>query len=427
MTMAGGSTKRAVAGVIDSGGVYASRAASGGGYVFLTGTPIDETGGLPAAAQPPAPYQGSEAARARTQTRYMMDSLKAVLPQLGSSTSDLVQLENYVGLKTHVDGLFRTALTPAYLEQDRPTAATAQVGAFFPPGAAISVTGFAIAPDEASGFVREFPGSDPAQRVGRQFNEMLAVGPYAFTTYFPTDNVTGIHPEVRTEDWNWRGSEIRSEAEYGVKVMTEKLANLGATLADIVNYTLFLADVGDLYEFDLAFGKALGDAPASRTVIPALGFATPRREGALGHAEGALRMEAQFRILRPGQGAERVVVAGPGAGFGVQSAGVRVGPLLWLSGQYGEPANFGSSLDAEIADAFGKLEAVCANGGTSLPNLLRLRAVVRHPDDALAVFAALRRAVPKDPPAVSIIVTPSVLPVPEASVMIDGVAFVEGA
>ena len=425
--MAGGSTKRAVAGVIDAGGVYASRAASGGGYVFLTGTAIDDQGRLPDEARPRAPYDGSEAARARTQTQYMMNSLKATLPQLGSSTSDIVQLENYVALKTHVDGLFRTALTPTYIEQDRPTAATAQVGAFFPEGAVISVTGFAIVPDEASGFVREFPNSDPEKRVGRQFNEMLAVGPYAFTTYFPTDNVTGIHPEVRTEDWNWRGSEIRSEAEYGVKTVTEKLATIGATLDDVVNYTLFLTDVGDLYEFDLAFGKALGANPPSRTVIPALGFATPRREGALGHAEGALRMEAQFRVLRKDQGAEKVVVNGPGDGFGVQSAGVRVGPLLWLSGQYAGPEHVGGSIEAEVDDAFAKLAAVCANGGTSLANLLRLRAIVRRPEDAYAVFAALRRAVPSDPPAVSIIVTPSNLPVAGASVTVDGVAFVEGA
>jgi enamine deaminase RidA (YjgF/YER057c/UK114 family) len=423
--MPGRSTKRTVAGTIDTGGVYTSRAAAGGGYVFLTGTAVGDEGSLSAAARPPAPYEGSEAAKARTQTKVMMDTLKAVLPEVGSSTSDIVQLENYVGLKGHVDGVFRTALTPTYVEQDRPTAATAEVGGFFPEGAVVNVTGLAISPDEASGFVREFPGTDPAKRVGRQFNEMLAVGPYAFTTYYPTDSVTGIHPEVRTEDWNWRGSEIRSEAEYGIKAMSEKLERIGATLADVVNYTLFLADIGDLYEFDLAFGKAFGEQPPSRTVIPALGFANPRREGAVGHAEGALRMEAQFRILRPDHGGERTVVSGPGDGFGLQSAGIRVDPLLWLSNQYADAELIGTGAEAEAGNILEKLGTVCANGGTSLENLLRLRAIVRSHEDAYAVFAALKRAVPSDPPAVAIVVTPSVLAVPGAAVALDGVAYVE--
>jgi enamine deaminase RidA (YjgF/YER057c/UK114 family) len=422
------SNERAVAGTIDSGGVYTSRAAAGGGYVFVAGTAMSDDGTLPDAAQPAAPYELSEAAKARAQARSMMESYQAILPLVGSSLDDLVQLENYVSLKTHVDGYFKTALAKPFIAGDRPTAATAQVGDFFPAGAVIANTGLAIAPDAASGFIREFPGAeDPAKRAGRQFNDMVAVGPLAFTTYFPTDMVTGIHPSVRTEDWNWRNSEIRAEAEYGITVMTDKLATIGATLADIVDYTLFLTDVGDLYEFDLAFGAALGDNPPSRTVIPSLRFAVPRREGARGHAEGALRMEAQFRILRPGHGAEKVVVDGPTDGLGTASPGVRVGSLLWLASQSADRELRGGPIEAELDNILAKLDAVSRNGGTDIGSLLRLRAIVRRPEDAFAVFAALRRAVPKDPPVVSIVVVPGPLPVANAAVALDGVAFVPGA
>jgi len=42
---------------------------------------------------------------------------------------------------------------------------------------------------------------------------VITAGPYVCTTYFPTDNKTGVDPAVLTEEWNWRGSEIRSEAQ----------------------------------------------------------------------------------------------------------------------------------------------------------------------------------------------------------------------
>ena len=74
------STKRAVAGTIDSGGVYGSRLAAAGGWVFLCLTAIDDSGGLPADARPAAPYELSEPARARTQARSFMTVLRDLLP-----------------------------------------------------------------------------------------------------------------------------------------------------------------------------------------------------------------------------------------------------------------------------------------------------------------------------------------------------------
>ena len=62
------SGKRAVAGTIDAGGVYCSRAAAGGGFVFLAGTAMDETGRLADAARPAPPYEYSASAQARAQT-----------------------------------------------------------------------------------------------------------------------------------------------------------------------------------------------------------------------------------------------------------------------------------------------------------------------------------------------------------------------
>jgi enamine deaminase RidA (YjgF/YER057c/UK114 family) len=409
---------RRVAGTIDAGGVYTSKAASAGGWIFFTASALDPRGRLADKARPSAPYELSEPARSRAQTRYFMEELRDLLPTLGSSLTELVQLEQYASRKTHVDPYFKVALGAGLVDKEKPTAATAQTGELLPDGAAMSVAGIAIAPDAAKGWTKEYPGADPAKAATRQFSEMVAVGPYAFTTYFPTDQITGIDPAVRTQDWNWRGSEIGSEATFGVKTLTDKMAVAGATPADLVHYTLYLADPADLYEFDLAWKAGFGDNAPARTVIPAKGFAVPRREGAFGHAEGALRMELQARFLRPGRhGATKQIVEGPGHGFGYQSAGVKAGGLLWISSQYA-PAMGDAAREADAI--FGQLAEVARNGGTDLSNTLRVRAIVKRASDAGAVYAALKKAVPKDPPPVTILVATQ-LPVPAASLTIDAV------
>ena len=318
--------------------------------------------------------------------------------------------------------LLREALGAEFMDASRPVGATAAVGEYYPEDAAISVMGFGIIPDEASGLVKSYHSVDPS-KPGGQFPEMVAAGPYVCTTYYPTDTKTGIDPAVRSENWNWRGSEIRSEAEYGVTVMTARLATVGAALSDIIDYTLFLSDPSDLYEFDLVFSRALGEHAPTRTIVPIRGLANPRREGAVGHEQGALRMEAQFRCLRPGHRAKKVVVPGPGAGFGYQSAGVRVGPLLWLSSQVADPEARGDGAARELENIIEKLDAICRNGGTTIGNLQRVRALITHPGDAGAVYSALRKAIPTAPPAVSLIVVPSPLHVRGCSVALDAVAY----
>jgi enamine deaminase RidA (YjgF/YER057c/UK114 family) len=422
MGMTSGSGKRAVAGVIDGGGVYASTAASGGGYVFLAGTAIDETGKLAAAARPAAPYETSEAAKARAQATYLFGRFSEALGKLGSSVTDVCQLEQYVKLKAHADPYFTVVTAPAVMGKARPGGATAQLAGYHPDEAVISITGLAIAPDPSSGLVKTYPGEDPEKPSTGLFSPLVAAGPYVFNTYFPTDNKTGVHPSAKAEDWNWRGSEIKSEVTFGIQQLSEKLAVAGATLADIASYTLFLTDVGDLYDFDLAFSKAVGPNAPSRTVIPTLGYANPRREGAFGHAENAPRMEIQVRAVRPDSGASKIVVDGPGAGFGYQSAAVRVDPLLWLSAQYADAGQQGGAAK-EIANILDKLATVAKNGGSDLARLLRVRALVTKPEDAKAVYAALKRAIPSDPPVVSIITVPR-LPVAGATIAMDAVAYV---
>jgi enamine deaminase RidA (YjgF/YER057c/UK114 family) len=415
--------KRRVAGTIDAGGVYCSRAAAGGGFVFFGGTALDGTGRLADHARPGPPYAHSAAAQVRIQTRYLFERFRDLLPLVGSSLHDVVAMEHYLQRKVHADGYFQVALGSGFLESDRPVGATAATGGQFPEDAVISVTGLAIVPDDTVGRVKGYP-EEIAKNPLRLYPEMVTAGPYIATTYLASHPQRGLDPAVRAESWNWRGSEIRSEAEHCREVMKARLAAVGASLTDIVDYTMFLTELGDLHEVDLTWGRALGASRPTRTVIRAQGYQVPRREGAFGHSQGAPRLEIQFRCLRPSYGVEKVAVSGPGAGLGTQSAGIRVGPLLWISSQVADERCRSQGVTSEIDDVFGKLAVICGNGGTDLGSLLRVRALVTRTGDALAVYAALRKVIPSAPPVVTVLVLPAPLHVHGCSVALDAVAHV---
>lgn len=418
-------TKRVVAGTVDSPVHYGSAVAAGGGFAFLASTAIDDSGNLAPSAIPPEPYATSPAAQAQAQAAQIFSRLDSHLEQVGSSVGDILQVEQYVKLKVHADPYFKIATSKPYLGQAVPVAATAQVGEYDPAAAVASVTGLAIVPDAATGFVKSSPDSAGPSAAKRKFSEIVVAGGYAFTTLFPSDRKSGLPETARTPEWIWSGSEIGAEAKWAMTELEGRLATIGATFADVVDYTLFLTDAADLFEWDMALKAAVGDAAPTRTVIPSRGYALPRKEGAFGHADGAPRMEVQLRIRRPESGQEKIIIDGPGAGFGYQSAGVRLGSLLWLTSQIADPAARRAEAAAEIDDVLAKLGAVCASGGTALSNALRVRALFRRADDIPAFTEALRKAFPADPPAVSVLVVPTELPVPDARVAIDAVALVE--
>jgi enamine deaminase RidA (YjgF/YER057c/UK114 family) len=314
---------------------------------------------------------------------------KDALPSVGSSIDDVLQVEQYVRHKNQADGYFAEALRKDLLGTGTANGATAQVGAFYPPEASVSVTGLAVVPDQGSGLEKSFPGSDGSP-TGK-FADPVAAGPLLFTTMFAMDRkAEGLPPAVKVPGWSWNESEVRSEGQWAIKQLEAKFAANGATLADVVDYTLFLADLGDLYEFDLLMRAAVGDAAPSRTVMHLLGSALPRREGAFGHDEGAARLEIQFRCLLPGKGAEKIVYGPPPADTGYQSAGVRAGSLLWLSSQCASDAALGKGAK-EIDDIFDQLEATCSEAGTNLGRLLRTRVQVTDAALVPEFFRALRR------------------------------------
>jgi enamine deaminase RidA (YjgF/YER057c/UK114 family) len=412
---------RQVSGTIDTSDYYGSVAAAANGSVFFAVRALDESGRLAPAAVPVEPYQTSPVAQAERQAEVIFAALDQSLAQLGSSVSNIVQIENYVQLKVHSNPFFKVATSKRYLGQAVPVAATAQVGSYVPQGAVAAVTGIAIIPDEASGLIKGEP-PDPSGKASanRKFSELIYAGPYLYTTIFPSDRKSGLPEAARTPGWIWSGSEIGAELKWGLGELGDRLKELGATADDIVDYTVFLTDPGDLYEVDLAMAAAMPSGPPTRTVVPSKGFALPRREGAFGHEDGAPRMEMQFRIRRPEHAADKRSVAARGSGNGFQADAVELGGLLWLGSQVAAPATRGDT-GTEVSEILDRLQQVAADGGSDLARALRIRAVLTRPDQAEPFFAGLRKAIPNDPPAVSVVVAPTALSTPDASLSIDAV------
>jgi enamine deaminase RidA (YjgF/YER057c/UK114 family) len=186
----------------------------------------------------------------------------------------------------------------------------------------------------------------------------------------------------------------------------------------------------DLFEFDRTWRKWFPTDPPARSVIPVRGLGQPRIEAkGLGHKDNAVKTEFLCQSIRPGYGLEREVVSTGTDQLLHEPEAIKAGPLLWISGQYaGGVDGLETKPDtaSQLDHLFGRLDGICRAGGTSIDQLVRLRAFLSDPLDAHLVYAALKRAVPSDPPSVMVTGVPGPFPIPGATVMLDGVANVSG-
>jgi enamine deaminase RidA (YjgF/YER057c/UK114 family) len=426
--------------LIDGAGIFASRIAVGGPWIFMAGTAADSEGRFPDEALPRPPYRLSPSAQVRAQTRYILSRFDEGLRELGASFDSIVQVEQYITLKAHCDGYLEVSRGPGFLERKRPNSALMETGEFVPQGCVVAPTALAFLPGynmqkeiTSSGLL--YAGIDaargPSYAEEAPFSEIVMTGPYVFCTVWPSDFKTGVHPDARVEDWVWWGDEIRREAMWGWNALERKLEAAGSTLDDVVHCTVLLNEIEDLYELDLVWKQMFPVNPPARTVTPVRGLGCPRIEGAKHHREGAMKMEIQFRSIRPGYGVEKEIISANLPTLGHEPAAIRVGSLLWMSGQ------FAINDDGDILEkgAAGQLDhifneriaQICEAAGTTMDNLLRVRGYVPDVKESYAVYDALRRAVPADPPCVCVTGVPGPLQIEGANVMLDAVAYVPGS
>ena len=429
--------KRIVVDQVDGNGIYCSRLAAGGPFVFMAGVSVNKDGVFSDDAVVPPPYHLSPSAQVRYQTQSIWNRYRLGLEELGSSCSDVVQVEQYISKKAHADGYLEVSRGPGFMERGRPGSALIATGDFTPDGCVVNPTGIAVIPQKGykkviGGIGDQDPGKRPefgeAYAKEPVYNEIVTAGDYVFTVGdWSSDYATGIRSDVKADDWIWWGNEARNETNFILKTLNARLENAGTSLTNAVHCTVFLVDLADLYEVDLVWRKFFPQDPPARTVIPIRGLGTPRAEGPSTHAEGAMKLESMFQSIRPSNETVRKIISTGADILGHESEAVRAGQLLWTSAIIaGNESGLVTSPDtpSQLSHIFKRLRDICEAGGTNLNNLLRLRAYVTNPDDAYVIYAMLKQAVPSDPPTVCITSVPTPLQVPGATVMVDGVVFV---
>ena len=429
-------------GAVDGSGLYFSRVVTAGRYAFFAGPAVDDAGRWPEEVRPPAPYHLSHAAHVSRQTKYIYERLGTELGALGSSNAEILQVEQFIPRKVYADGYLNVSRGPGAMETRRPASALLACGDLFSPEAVIDPTGIALIPgagaskeilQESEGFQdgmrQEMFGETYAEEG--PFNEVLAAGPYVFTV---GDQVMDwgkgdIPPEVKVGDFVWWGSEIRNETEFLLDRLERYLDWAGATLDDVIHTTVYLTRISDYYEFDMAWKNRFPNDPPARTVVPVRGLGIPRIEAeGLGHADKAVNIEHLTQSIRPGHGASKEIIEVAGERpASHESVAVKAGELLWVSSLYAAQPGGGlaTAPDArsQLEPIFERLEKIVGAGGSSLANLVRVRAFITDPADAYAVYAAVRAACPTDPPNVVVTGVPAPLPFPGCTLAVDAVAY----
>ena len=440
-TKAPAAVGRVVKDVVDSGGLYFSRLATAGPFVFMASVAVDSTGRIPREARPSAPYHLSPPAHVVEQTRYIFSRYVEGLNELGSSINDVVQVEQHIPAKVYADGYLDTSRGKGFMERGRPTSALLQTGELAPEGCVINPTGIAIIPDddtkkeiqkETAGYHDSLTHDQYGETYAEEgpFNEVVSAGPYVFTVGDVALNwaTNDIEEDVKVSPALWWGSEIRNETDFLLTRLGNYVGRVDASLDDVVHTTIYLTDIGDYFELDRVWKKRFGDNPPARTVVPCIGLGAPRLDAPnLGHEDLAVRVEHLTQTLRPGAGGTREVISTGGETLAHEPEAIKAGPILWISQlASGGPSGPHSAPNArvQLEYIFGRIDEICRAGGTELKNLVRLRAYLADPADAPAVYAALRDAVPSDPPTVMVTGVPGPLPIPGGSIILDAAAYV---
>jgi enamine deaminase RidA (YjgF/YER057c/UK114 family) len=426
---------RRVSEVVDANGLYFSRAASAGPLVFLASVAVDDRGQIPEEAKAAPPYQLSRSATVTAQANYIFRKYKSALADLGSSISDIAQVEQYIPLKSYADAYLSASRAPEFLKERRPASALIEVGELVQNECVINPTAIAVIPGEKTKKELFNPRKTLASKDAKFgdayaeepiYNELVRVGGYFFTAGDVAFDLNGIAPEARVNDSVWWGNEVRNETDFILKLNESRLRTIGASLEDVVHASVCVTDPGDLFEMDQVWKKYF-KVPPARFVTPIKGLGVPRKEGAKGQAENAVSVEMMTMGVVPREGVEKEIIKTDRSPMGHESVAVRAGPTLWISGQLAaDKTGLVTKSDAksQIDYVLQNIQSICKSGGTTLHNLVRICASVTSKQAGYDLFKALKVAIPSNPPTVTVNVVPGSLQVPDCSVLIGGTAYV---
>ena len=233
---------------------------------------------------------------------------------------------------------------------------------------------------------------------------------------------------MKVQPFTYWGSEIRNETEFLLNRLAGFVDRVGGTLQDITHITLYLSEVGDVFEMDRVWRKYFGATPPTRTVVPVRAQGSPRHEApGQTHADNAVRLEHITQGVRPGHGTERQIVDTPYRPLGHESVAVQAGDFLWISEQYGREDDEADEVSGDTARqldvVFERLMTICRAAGTDFTSAVRVRAFFADPAETHLLADRLRSVFPDEPPTVITSGAGGELLLPGARVVVDAIVF----
>src|SRR5580692_12361183 len=231
---------------------------------------------------------------------------------------------------------------------------------------------------------------------------------------------------LMAEGAQWGGQPIKLETEFIItKRMTASLALAGATLDDVIHAQAYLTDREDYSAFNEAWTQHFGEKGPTISIIPCI-------EHGLAPYDG--KIEINVIAAKPGSAAaKRHIDAGIATAFRYQPQAVKAGDLLFMPALMAADRDgllptaavdprqpyFSSSPEAQAEAIIDNIARLCAAGGTSLANMVRLLLFVTDIAEFYPVYKAWERRLGGRPLPFSAVEVPGPLPVPGATGMME--------
>jgi enamine deaminase RidA (YjgF/YER057c/UK114 family) len=361
-------------------------------------------------------------------------NLDAVLQAAGTDRTNLVRTDQYY---TTVDAV------PAYQHVRReflsgrisPSTSITQQR-FLLPAADMNVQAMGVVPGKDFA-VEHLRHEELKGRPTSGYSPALTVGDFVFIPGI-TAMAVGDEPRrngvaaaaLMAEGAQWGGQPIKLETEFIItRRIVPSLALAGAGLADVIHAQVYLAHRDDYSAFNEVWSRHFGAAGPTLSIIPCVTQGLAPRDG---------RIEINVIAAKPGSAAaKRHIDAGVVTAFRHQPQAVKAGDLLFISALMAidsgglvrraavDPRQpyFSSSPEAQAEAIVDNIAKLCAAGGTSLGNVVRV--LMFHTDIAefYPVYKVWERKLGGRPLPFAAIEVPGPLPVPGATVMIEAWAY----
>jgi 2-iminobutanoate/2-iminopropanoate deaminase len=242
-----------------------------GDYIFASSVyPIDEHGELARSPSGAHSFGDSEMA---AQTRSVLENLKAVLAEAGTTLERTLKVELY--LVDPADFPEFKHVYRAAFPHDPPARTTLVVGDEHPvAGARLNLHAVALAADSPHERVVIQAADVPDPLDAEHASLAVKAGPFIFASGFPATDFRSGLAAGRTPGLPNFGSDAAFQARYVIDNLERVLRAGGSSLEQAVKVQFYETDLLNFHEVDPIWGAAVG-VPPTRSSMACRGFLVP--------------------------------------------------------------------------------------------------------------------------------------------------------